>query len=63
MLIRLIRFLANLNISRTFIPNVVNEWNKLDRGIHSSSSYSLFRNTLLKLIRPVQKRSLKLMIQ
>ena len=63
MLIRLIRFLANLNISRTFIPNVVNERNKLDRGIHSSSSYSLFRNKLLKLIRPVQKRSLKLMIQ
>ena len=57
MLIRLIRFLANLNISRTFIPSVVNERNKLDRGIHSSSSYSLFRKTLLKLIRPVQRKT------
>ena len=57
MLIRLICFLANLNISRTFISSVVNERNKLDRGIHSSSSYSLFRKTLLKLIRPVQRKT------
>ena len=38
----------------SFIPNVINEWNKLDPGIRSSTSYNLFRNTLLKFISPVQ---------
>ena len=37
----------------TFIPNVViYEWNKLDPYICGSTSYNLFRNTLLKFIRP-----------
>ena len=35
----------------SFIPNVINEWNKLDPDICSSTSYNLFRNTLLKFIR------------
>ena len=38
----------------SFIPNVINEWNKLDPGIRSSTSYNLFRNALLKFISPVQ---------
>ena len=38
----------------SFIPNLINEWNKLDPCIRSSTSYNLFRNTLLKLISPVQ---------
>ena len=42
----------------SFIPNVINEWNKLDPGIHSSTSYNLFRNRLLKFISPVQIISL-----
>ena len=31
--------------------------NELDLDIRSSTSYSLFRNTLLKFIRPVQRKT------
>ena len=52
----------------SFIPNVINEWNNLfhslmtsgsnlDPDIQSSTSYDLFRNTLLKFIRPVQRKA------
>ena len=41
----------------SFIPNVTNEWDKLDPDIRSSSSYNLFRNTLLKFIRPAQRKT------
>ena len=40
-----------------FIPNVIYEWNKLDPNIRSSASYNLFRNTLLKFLRPVQRKT------
>ena len=40
----------------SFIPNVINEWNKLDTDIRSSTSYNLFCNTLLKFTRPVQRK-------
>ena len=43
--------------SEYFIPNVITEWNKLDPDIHSSFSYNLFRNTLLKFIRPAQRKT------
>ena len=41
----------------SFIPNVIYEWNKLDPDIRSSASYNLFRNTLLKFTRPVQRKT------
>ena len=41
----------------SFIPRVINEWNKLDPDIRSSTSYNLFRNTLLKFIRPAQRKT------
>ena len=41
----------------SFIPNVINKWNKLDPGIRSSTSYNLFRNALLKFIRPAQRKT------
>ena len=41
----------------SFIPNVINKWNKLDPDIRSSTSYNLFRNTLLKFIRPAQRKT------
>ena len=41
-----------------FIPNVINEWNKLDLHIRTSTFYVLFRNTLLKFIRPAQNKAL-----
>ena len=41
----------------SFIPNVINEWNKLDPVIRSSTSYNLFCNTLLNFIRPVQRKT------
>ena len=40
----------------SFIPNVINGWDKLDPDICSSTLYSLFRNTLLKFIKPVQRK-------
>ena len=40
-----------------FIPNVINEWNKLDPDIRSSTSYHIYRNKLLKFIRPVQRKT------
>ena len=41
----------------SLIPNVINEWNKLDPDIRNSTSYKLFYNTLLKFIRPVQTKT------
>ena len=41
----------------SFVPNVINEWNKLDPDIRSSTSYNQFRNTLLKFIRPAQRKT------
>ena len=41
----------------SFIPNVIYKWNKLDPNIRSSPSYNLFRNTFLKFIRPVQRKT------
>ena len=40
----------------SLIPNSIYEWNKLDPDILSSASYNLFRNTLLKFIRPAQRK-------
>ena len=44
-------------LKNSFIPNGINEWKKLDPDIRSSNSYNLFRNTLLKFIRPTQKKT------
>ena len=41
----------------SFIPSVINEWSKVDLDIRSSSSYNLFCNTLLKFIRPAQRKT------
>ena len=41
----------------SFIPNVINEWNELDPGIRSSTSYNLFQNTVLNFIRHVQRKT------
>ena len=41
----------------SFIPNVINEWNKLDPEIRSSALYNLSRNTLLKFLRPAQRKT------
>ena len=49
-------FLLELNTSKTFFPHVINEWNKLDPNIHSSSTYNIFCNALLKFIRPVERK-------
>ena len=44
-------------LKNSFIPNVIYEWNKLDPDIRSSASYNLFHNTLLKFIRPLQRKT------
>ena len=38
----------------SFIPNVINKWNKLYLNIYRSTSYDLFRNTLIKIFRSAQ---------
>ena len=38
-----------------FFPYTIIEWNKLDIDIQKSKSYTTFRNTLLKLGRPIQR--------
>ena len=38
-----------------FFPYTIIEWNKLDIDIRKSKSYATFRNTLLKLGRPIQR--------
>ena len=40
------------NITKSFFPFCVNEWNKLDPGIRNSTSTSILKNALLKFIRP-----------
>ena len=53
-------FLAELNTSKIlFFPHVINEWNKLDLNIRCFSNYHIFRNALLKFIRPVEKNNLQ----
>ena len=39
----------------SFFPYTIIEWNKLDIDIQKSKSYGTFRNTLLKLGRPIQR--------
>ena len=36
----------------TFFPYTINEWNKLDKKVHQSSSFLAFHNFLIKSIRP-----------
>lgn len=54
MLICLVRFLVNLNNSRIlFIPNVINEWNKLNPCTRSVTSYDLFHKTQFHFVKPI----------
>ena len=39
----------------SFFPYTIIEWNKLDIDIRKSKSYATFRNTLLKVGRPIQR--------
>ena len=39
----------------SFFPYTIIEWNKLDIDIRKSKSYATFRNTFLKLGRPIQR--------
>ena len=58
MLICLIRFLRKSEYFKNFfIPNDINEWNKLDSDIRSSALYNIFRNKFLKFIGPVQRKT------
>ena len=36
----------------TFFPSTILEWNKLDPSLQNSTSYNLFKNSILKFIRP-----------
>ena len=40
----------------SFSPHANNEWKKHDPNIRSSSNYNIFRNGLLKFIRPVERK-------
>ena len=46
-------FKTNHNFFKnSFFPSAINEWNKLDILIRNSSSYNIFRKSLLSFIRP-----------
>ena len=49
-------------LKNSFIPNVANEWNKLNADICSSTSYNKLCNTLLKLQGMLKGRPLILII-
>ena len=55
-------FLAELFISKPFLPDVINEWNKLDQNIRTCVSYNTFRNVLLKFIRLIEKKSILIIL-
>ena len=40
------------SFKNSFFPYTINEWNSLDSQIRNCNSYSVFRNSLLKLIKP-----------
>ena len=53
-LIKLRLIIAEQIFLKTFFPYTIIEWNKLDLDVRKSKSYATFRNTLLKLGRPIQ---------
>ena len=42
----------SLMFSSSFFPYTISEWNKLDEGIRKIDSFEIFKNSLLKIIRP-----------
>ena len=40
----------------TFFPSAVIEWNKLDSTIRNAESFGIFKNNILKFIRPIPRR-------
>ena len=40
----------------SFFPSTIIEWNKLDHNIRNSSSFNIFRKSILKFIRPSANR-------
>ena len=55
MLINLRLIIAEQIFLKLFFPYTIIERNKLDIDIRKSNSYATFRNTLLKLGRPIQR--------
>ena len=41
----------------TFFPSTILEWNKLDPSLRNSSSYNVFKNSILKFIRPCPNKN------
>ena len=39
-------------LKNSFFPSTIIEWNKLDHNIRNSSSFNIFRKSILKFIRP-----------
>ena len=39
----------------SFLPRVINKWNKLDPNIHSSGNH-IFRSAFLIFLRPVERK-------
>ena len=57
------RHLANIsslsfkhNFKNTFFPSTILEWKKLDLSLRNSTSYNVFKNSILKFIRPSPKK-------
>ena len=53
---------VNYRYRSSFFPESVSMWNDLGSNLRESKSISKFKDTLLKLYRPVKKASLTFMI-
>ena len=54
-------FMCNTNkYMKSFFPNVIKSWNNLGYEFHNSVSLNIFKNKLIKLIRPNTKSIFKL---
>ena len=44
------------NFKNTFFPSTILQWNKLGPSLRNSASYNVFKNSILKFIRPSPKK-------
>ena len=53
---------GNNSLKNSFFPSTIIKWNILDQNIRNESSLIVFKNSILKLIRPPASSVLKVII-
>ena len=54
-------FSRTIRFSNSYLSNILDDWNKLDKAVQGSPSISVFKRNLLQIIRPI-KNSLQYLI-